>query len=67
MSFLTTQQAADRLGMKRQTLEGWRFQGQGPKFRRFGRSIRYAVHDLDEWADKQTVNFGTDADSGKGN
>jgi len=50
--YLNTQQAAEYLGLKYGTLAGWRFYGTGPKYIKLGRSVRYRVKDLQEFADK---------------
>ena len=31
------------------TLERWRFTGAGPPYTKIGRTIRYAIVDLDQW------------------
>jgi predicted DNA-binding transcriptional regulator AlpA len=46
---LTTQQAAIYCGLSRRTFEGHRLTGRGPKFLKLGRSVRYAVEDLEAW------------------
>jgi hypothetical protein len=43
---LDTVQAAELLGVSPGTLENWRAEGKGPKFRRVGRLIRYRRGDL---------------------
>lgn len=45
---LDTVQAAELLGVSPGTLENWRAEGKGPKFRRVGRLIRYRRGDLTE-------------------
>lgn len=45
----TTEEAANYLTLKRQTLYVWRMQGRGPRFLRLGRAIRYRQEDLDEY------------------
>lgn len=52
--FLNTQQAADKLGMKPCTLEAWRVRGGGPRFRKFGKAVRYHRADLDRFAEERT-------------
>jgi excisionase family DNA binding protein len=42
-----TRDAAAYLGMGKWTLEAWRCRGGGPKFYKFGRSVRYYKSDLD--------------------
>lgn len=49
--YITPDQAADYLGVKKHTLEAFRMRGGGPKFHRFGyRTVRYTIAELDEWA-----------------
>lgn len=48
--YLTNNEAALYLGLGRQTLPKLRLRGNGPVFRKFGRSVRYAIEDLDAWA-----------------
>lgn len=43
---LTNEQTAEFLGVKPNTLEIWRVKGQGPAYRKIGRSVRYAEADL---------------------
>ena len=50
-TYLTTKVAARHLGLSHRTLEDWRLRGGGPRYRRFGRRVMYAVHDLDAFAD----------------
>ncbi len=50
-TYLTTAQAAERLGLQPRTLERWRWAGTGPRFRKLGGAVRYAPQDLDEFAD----------------
>ena len=47
---LDSREAARWLGLSPRTLETWRYLGSGPRFRRFGRAVRYAVEDLDAYA-----------------
>ncbi|MFA6312518.1 MAG: helix-turn-helix domain-containing protein [Sterolibacterium sp.] len=52
---VTTSQAAEYLGgLKPNTLEGWRIRGEGPRYRKIGRLVRYAVTDLDAYIEAQT-------------
>ncbi len=48
--YLTNDEAADYLRLSPRTLEKQRVLGGGPKFRKFGRRVMYAVADLDAWA-----------------
>ncbi|MFT3719263.1 helix-turn-helix transcriptional regulator [Pseudorhodoferax sp.] len=48
--YLTNDEAADYLRLSPRTLEKQRVMGGGPRFRKFGRRVMYAVADLDAWA-----------------
>ncbi len=55
---LTSPQAAERLGLKPQTLRKWRCQGAGPRFVRLGTGPRaracYRLADLEAWLDARS-------------
>lgn len=56
---LTPQEVAQLTGFKVQTLASWRMGrgGPGPRFHKFGRSVRYKYVDLVAWAsDKAFAN-----------
>ncbi len=48
--FLTEEEAARFLNVSIRTLPKWRSEGIGPKFCKFGRSIRYHKVELRLWA-----------------
>jgi len=48
--FLNTAQAAFYVGLSRRTLEKMRTAGDGPRFRKHGRYVRYHIDDLDQWS-----------------
>jgi hypothetical protein len=48
--FLSTEQAAFYLGLSPRKLQGMRGAGEGPRFRRHSRFIRYHIDDLDNWS-----------------
>ena len=48
--FLTTNEAADYLGLSGRTLDRYRVSGAGPVSHRFGGRVRYSIPDLDKWA-----------------
>ena len=52
--YLDTKGAAKYLGLGVGTIHGWRFYGTGPKYVRMGRSIRYRVEDLEDFAAKNS-------------
>lgn len=51
VTYLTQTEAARFLRISERTLERWRVEGVGPRFRRFGRRVVYAASDLETWAD----------------
>ena len=46
---VNTESAAHFLNLSAVTLSKWRVTGGGPRFLKFGRSIKYRVADLQEW------------------
>jgi predicted DNA-binding transcriptional regulator AlpA len=46
---LTEQEAAKVLHISTKSLQGWRYRGGGPRFVKLGRSVRYAMSDLEEY------------------
>jgi hypothetical protein len=49
VNMLTTEEAAYRIGFAPKTLAKMRVTGSGPAFHKVGRSVRYAVEDLESW------------------
>lgn len=58
--YLTNDEAADYLRLSPRTLEKQRVTGGGPRFRKFGRRVMYAVSDLDAWADRHSFEATSD-------
>ena len=58
--YLTNDEAADYLRLSPRTLEKQRVIGGGPKFRKFGRRVMYAVADLDAWAAERSFDSTSD-------
>ncbi len=58
--YLTNDEAADYLRLSPRTLEKRRVIGGGPRFRKFGRRVMYAVADLDAWADSRSFEATSD-------
>ena len=58
--YLTNDEAADYLRLSPRTLEKQRVLGGGPKFRKFGRRVMYAVADLDAWATDRSFESTSD-------
>jgi len=50
-AFLTEKEAARLLSLSHRTLQAWRRQGVGPRFIKFGRSVRYSREALFLWAE----------------
>jgi predicted DNA-binding transcriptional regulator AlpA len=50
--FLRTPEAAQFLSLSYRTLEKHRLYGTGPKYRKIGARVVYAVEDLTAWADR---------------
>ena len=50
-----TPNAAKILGLRPGTLEVWRSIGKGPRYKKIGRRVFYAVGDLETFANAHTV------------
>lgn len=48
---LTETEAADYLGVKSETLRGWRTAGTAPRYTRIGRRVQYRVEWLEDYID----------------
>ena len=58
--YLTNDEAAEFLRLSPRTLEKQRVIGGGPRFRKFGRRVMYAVADLESWADARSFEATSD-------
>lgn len=58
--FLNTAQAAHYLGLSTRLLERMRSRGEGPRYRRHCRFIRYHVDDLIAWSEGTRPERGRD-------
>jgi predicted DNA-binding transcriptional regulator AlpA len=47
--FLDEKRLAAELSVSLAALRRWRYAGAGPKFSKFGASVRYAVNDVEAW------------------
>jgi predicted DNA-binding transcriptional regulator AlpA len=63
-SFLRTPEAARFLGLSGRTLEKYRTYGTGPKYRKIGGRVVYALDDLKAWADLGAQSSTTDPGAG---
>lgn len=53
-TFLNPRQAADYLGLKPNTLAKMRVYGNGPKYRKHGFRVLYALQDLIDWSEQSS-------------
>lgn len=58
--YLTNSEAADFLKLSPRTLEKQRVIGGGPRFRKFGRRVVYAIDDLVTWAEARGCDSTSD-------
>lgn len=58
--FLTTDEAGAFLRLSPRTLEKQRVLGGGPRFRKFGARVVYAVEDLRTWANSRAYEMTSD-------
>ena len=49
--FLSDVEIETGYGISRKTLRNWRLLGKGPTWRKFGRGVKYDVHQLELWID----------------
>jgi predicted DNA-binding transcriptional regulator AlpA len=52
---LTEREVSDLLGLSVATLRAWRHRGQGPRFLRLGRAVRYLPADLEDFVRASAV------------
>ena len=62
VALLDTTHAARFLGLGERTLQNWRVRGEGPRFMRLGRCVRYDPRDLAEYLDARRFRSTTEAD-----
>lgn len=54
----TSAEVAAYLGVTKQTLANWAYQGRGPSFVKVGRNRRYDWNDLRAWIEARKVQHG---------
>ena len=59
--YLTNEEAAEFLKLSPRTREKQRVIGGGPRFRKFGRRVVYAMDDLVNWAEARGCDSTSDA------
>lgn len=61
-NLVSTEQAAEYLGgLKPNTIEGWRVRGEGPRYLKIGRLVRYKIDDLDAYIESRARNATSQA------
>ena len=60
LRYLTNEEAAMFLKLSPRTLDKFRVLGGGPKFRKFGRRVIYALDDLETWANSRICESTSD-------
>jgi predicted DNA-binding transcriptional regulator AlpA len=63
--YLRTPEAGHYLGLSGRTLEKHRTYGTGPRYRKIGGRVIYAVSDLEAWAERGAQTSTTDPDAGR--
>jgi predicted DNA-binding transcriptional regulator AlpA len=63
--YVRTAEAGRYLGLSGRTLEKHRTYGTGPRYRKIGGRVIYAVSDLEAWADQGAQVSTTDPDGGR--
>lgn len=58
---LRTPEAAAYLNVRPKTLEQWRWAGQGPRFIKLSRAVRYRLSDLDAFIEARVFSSTTEA------
>ena len=54
-NYLNDVEAAEILGLSKQTLRNWRFNQRGPAYVKAGRSVRYSIGDLHHYMQTQRI------------
>lgn len=55
LPYLRPEQAAAMLGVQTRTLSRWRSEGDGPRYFKFGRQVRYSTDDLNVWIASKAI------------
>lgn len=54
-AYVDTRRAAVFLGISIAQLERWRSTGEGPRFVKYEKAVRYKLDDLESWADARRI------------
>jgi predicted DNA-binding transcriptional regulator AlpA len=52
---IDTVAAAAYVGLAKNTLDKLRVYGDGPRFCKYGRAVRYSIEELDAWIEKNSA------------
>lgn len=52
---LSPAELAARLGVPLATIYGWNYTGDGPRYMKLGRHVRYRLADVERWEQEQMV------------
>lgn len=63
-NYLNTEQTAKLIGIRKRTLDRWRFVGQGPVFLKLGGRVLYRESDVHAWAASKAVHPEADMAEG---
>ena len=63
--YLRTPEAGRHLGLSGRTLEKHRTYGTGPRYRKIGGRVVYALSDLEAWAEQGAQTSTTDPEGGQ--
>jgi predicted DNA-binding transcriptional regulator AlpA len=66
IEYLNTRQAAARIGLKKNTLEGWRIKGEGPPWRKAGSRVLYLASEIEAWLASRTYRSTAEAKAAGG-
>lgn len=57
-ALVSSPDAARYLGLQEGSLRQMRMRGEGPRYYKIGRAVRYRISDLDKWIDAQPTGGG---------
>ncbi len=57
IKLLNEKQVAKILGVARQTIANWRFQGRPPRYCKLGRAVRYSLADIESFIERSRINL----------
>jgi predicted DNA-binding transcriptional regulator AlpA len=59
LKLLSTSELSARLTNKKNTIEGWRIKGFGPRYIKIGRLVRYRIEDIELWEESRICDSTT--------